>query len=374
MFTGCLQGELYKDSHPDSNVKVGMTTSEKIDSADKHDGRYSVYSCEFRGRGPAHKVADVQKYGLDDFGSRGSDVSAKAHIEWPENKSGLSRDALAKVRKTILWLAFASGETVWTKWKDDKHPTIYIMPEALGETEQSLLKRAKELWANEGEDRAFDEWGLQPVDWCRLLGDAISRETGRLPARDDGRITTRSLELAIDGIKRCAQDSFKCDPPRLINGYWEHTCSQWIFEADVRLDWPFGIVEKENAKWYERPVLCVRHEGFDRDGGHGVHASFHVKVFSLPDGMESCVEDYFANDKLKNLAEFIWKRYAPENVESDKRRIWEDEAKKNDLPLVDLSELNMQITSEGIKWSWWPDSLGYVPSVFCTWEELTAFK
>lgn len=153
-----------------------------------------------------------------------------------------------------------------------------------------------------------------------------------------------------------------------------HACSQWIFEADVRLEWPFGMTANEGAEWYERPVLYVRNEGFDRDGGHGCHSSYFAKVYGLPDGMELNVEDYFDNDKLKALAEFIWKRYAPENMEPDKRRICEEEAKKNDEPILDFREMNMQVTKDGIKWTWCPDSLGYVPSVSCTWDELKAFR
>ena len=159
--------ELYQDPYADPNVKVGQHAFEKVEPAEQHEGRYSVRSYEFRGKGPAHKMSDVRKYDLDHTGSRGSKVSAKVHIEWPEEKSGLSKDALAKVRKTILWMAFAHTPEV----------TPYTAPESLGETEESLRKRDRELWAKEGEDRDIDdEFGLQPADWAKLVGDALSHK------------------------------------------------------------------------------------------------------------------------------------------------------------------------------------------------------
>ena len=368
------QEELYQDPCADPKVKVGHYSSESIEPADKHGGRYSVYKYEFKGKGPAHKMADVRKYELDHMGSRGSEVSVKVHIEWPEEGAGLTKDALAKVRKAILWMAFTS-EVVWTKWEDDKTPTIYIVPEALGETEASLIKRDKELWASEGEDRELDEFGLQPADWARLVGDALSHQTGRLPAKDAGRVTTKSLELAISGIKRCAQDSYKCEPPRMLNDGWWHCCSQWTFIADQHLDWPFGVTAKKGVEWYERPVLCVWNEGYDNDGGHGCHSSYCAKVYSLPDGRELGPEDYFAKDKLNSLAEAVWKRYAAEYMEPEKVKIWEEEARKENAgPMIDFDEINMQITKDGIKWTWAPDSLGDVPTAFFTWNELKAFK
>ena len=124
------ENEVYQDPCADPNVRVGQHETEQIEPADKHEGRFSVHKYEFSGKGPAHKMADVKKYELDHMGSRGSDVSVKVHIEWPESQSGLSKDALAKVRKTILWMAFAHTPEV----------KPYSVPESLGETEESLRK------------------------------------------------------------------------------------------------------------------------------------------------------------------------------------------------------------------------------------------
>lgn len=129
--------DVYQDPWADSDGKIGVQTSKQIESADQHGGRYSVHEYFFKGKGPAHKMSEVRKYGLDHMGSRGSDVCVKVHIEWPEEQSGLSKDALAKVRKTILWIAFAHTPEV----------KPYSAPESLGETEESLRKHDKELWA-----------------------------------------------------------------------------------------------------------------------------------------------------------------------------------------------------------------------------------
>ena len=75
------QEEVYQDPYADPNVKVGQQASEQIEPADKHEGQYSFHKYEFKGKGPAHKMADVKKYDLDHMGNRGSDVSVKVHIE-----------------------------------------------------------------------------------------------------------------------------------------------------------------------------------------------------------------------------------------------------------------------------------------------------
>ena len=102
----CERDELYQDPYANPNVKIGQRESEHVEPADEHDGRYSVHEYEFIGKGAPHKMSEVRKYGLDHVGSRGSDVSAKVHVEWPEERSGLTKDALAKVRKAILWMNF----------------------------------------------------------------------------------------------------------------------------------------------------------------------------------------------------------------------------------------------------------------------------
>ena len=355
--------ELYQDPYADPNVKVGQHAFEKVEPAEQHEGRYSVRSYEFRGKGPAHKMSDVRKYDLDHTGSRGSKVSVKVHIEWPEENSGLSKNALAKVRKTILWMAFAHvPETI-----------PYTSPESLGETEETLRKRDKEIWAREGEQREIGEFGLQPADWAKLVGDALSHKTGRLPAKDDGRVTTKALELGMAGIKEYAQSCYKCAPPEKMNGSWWHCCSRWTFAVDLHLDWPFGFVAKENAEWNERPVLCVWNEGHDRDGGNGCHDRYCSKVFSLPDGRELGIEDYFAPDKLKSLSAFVTKRFYDRHLDK------EEAAERSKWPLdLTSDEVSMQVTKDGIKWTWAPYSILQgcygAPSIFIKWKDLGKFK
>ncbi len=356
------QDEVYQDPYAGPNEKIGQRVSEKVEPAEQHGGRFSVRSYEFKGKGPAHKMADVKKYELDHMGSRGSEVSVKLHIEWPEEQSGLSKAALAKVRKTILWMAFAHTPEV----------KPYSVPESLGETEETLRKLDKELWAKEGEDRDIDdEFGLQPADWAKLVGDALSHKTGRLPAKDDGRITTKALELGMAGIKEYAQSCYKCAAPEKMNGSWWHCCSRWTFAVALHLDWPFGFTMKEKAEWYERPVLCVWNDGHDRDGGNGCHDSYISKVFSLPDGRELGVEDYFAPDKLKALSAFVTKRFYDRHLDK------EEAAEKSKWPLdLTSDEVSMLVSKEGVKWTW--DSVlpgcDGAPSVFIKWKDLKEFR
>lgn len=352
---------LYKDPYADPDDKVGLQISESFEPAELHGGRYSVYSYEFNGKGLAHKMADVRKYGLDHMGSRGSDVYVKIHVEWPEEQSGLTKDVLAKVRKAILWMDFVLVPI----------PCPYVSPEALGETEESLLKLNKELWAKGGEDRDLEGSGLQPADWATLCCGVLSYETGRLPTKDDGRITSKSLELGLADIKAHAQSCYKCAPPEKMNDSWWHQCSQWTFGVNQHIDMPFGPTAKENPKWYERPVLCIWVNGYDNDGGNGCHSSYCSKVYSLPDGIELGMKDYFAAGKLKKLSAFVTKRLYTELLE-------DSEAKEMSKGPLDLDEAYMLVSKDGIKWTWGaysilPGCYG-TPSVFIKWEELEAFK
>lgn len=353
--------DLYKDPYANPNAKVGQQISESFEPAERHKGRYSVYSYEFKGKGPAHKMSDVRKYGLDHTGSRGSDVSVKVHIEWPEERSGLTKDALAKVRKAILWMNFVLVPM----------PCPYVSPEALGETQETLEKRNKELWAEEGEDRDLEGFGLQPADWATLCCGALSYETGRLPAKDDGRVTTKSLELGLADIKAHAQACYKCELPEKMDDSWWHCCSQWSYDVDQHIDMPFGLTTKENSKWYEHPVLSVWVDGYDNDGGNGCHSKYCSKVYSLPDGIELDLKDYFAARKLKKLSAFVTKRLCKELLE-------DDEAKERSKYPLDLEEAYMLVSKEGVKWTWGaysilPGCYG-TPSVFIKWEDLEAFK
>ena len=353
--------DLYKDPYANPNDKVGQQIAESFEPDVLHEGRYSVYSYEFNGKGPAHKMSDVRKYGLDHTGSRGSDVSVKVHIEWPEERSGLTKDALAKVRKAILWMNFVAVPMTCP----------YVSPEALGETQETLEKRNKELWAEEGEDRDLEGFGLQPADWATLCCGALSYETGRLPAKDDGRVTTKSLELGLADIKAHAQACYKCELPEKMDDSWWHCCSQWSYDVDQHIDMPFGLTTKDNSKWYERPVLSVWVDGYDNDGGNGCHSKYCSKVYSLPDGIELDLKDYFAARKLKKLSAFVTKRLCKELLEGD-------EAKEMSKHPLDLDEAYMLVSKDGVKWTWGaysilPGCYG-TPSVFIKWEELESFK
>lgn len=353
--------EFYKDPYANPNEKIGQQLSESFEPAELHGGRYSVHSFEFKGKGLAHKMSDVRKCGLDHMGSRGSDVHVKIHVEWPEERSGLTKDALAKVRKAILWMNFVLVPM----------PCPYTSPESLGETEESLLKRNKELWAKEGEDRDLEGFGLQPADWATLCSGALSFETGRLPAKDDGRVTTKSLELGLAEIKDHAKACYRCDLPEKANDSRSHQCSRWTFDVEQHVDMPFGQTAKESSKWYERPVLCVWVDGYDDDCGNGCHARYCSKVYSLPDGIELGLEDYFATGKLKKLSAFAAKRLYSELLE-------EDEAKSRLECPPDLEGASMLVTKDGVKWTWaaysiLPGCYG-TPSVFIRWEDLEAFK
>lgn len=353
--------EFYKDPYANPNEKIGQQISESFEPAELHEDRYSVYSYEFKGKGLAHTMEDVQKYGLDHMGSRGSDVHVKIHVEWPEEQSGLTKDVLAKVRKMILWMNFVFVPI----------PCPYTSPESLGETEESLRMHNKELWAKEGEDRDIEEFGLQPADWATLCSDAFSLDTGRLPAKDDGRVTTKSLEIGLSEIKELAKARYKCDLPENVNDSWCHQCSQWTFDVDQHVDTPFGLTAKENPKWYERPVICVWVNGYDDDCGNGCHASYCSKVYGLPDGIELGLEDYFAPGKLKRLSAFVTKRLRRELQEADEAEVLLE------YPL-DLEEACLLVSKDGARWTWAAYSIlpGYygTPSVFIKWEDLEAFK
>ena len=154
---------------------------------------------------------------------------------------------------------------------------------------------------------------------------------------------------------------------------WYHYCSEWCFRIDLRLEWPFGVTAKDNAKWYERPVLYVCNDGYDCDGGHGYHGRVCAKVFSLPDGKELGIEDYFAKEKLAALLEAVIKR------------LQEDGFNKEELAGVLKSPLDLEsdyvfmiVKKEGITWSWRPDTIfsakDGTPSAFFKWEELESFK
>lgn len=337
----------------EEEILPGQSETCHTEPAEMHEGRYSVYEYEFKGRGEPH--AD------EDCNYRGSEVVAKIHLEWPEAEAGLTEAALSKVRKAILWAAF-SDEAV-THWIDLDHPVRYIVPEALGETEEALKARNKELCALEGYVWEEDKFGLSPSDWGRLTVDALS-PTGVIANR--GQVTGDALDLAIEGIKRKAHDDYKCDLSQK-----GHCCSRWTFIVDLRLDWPFGLGTKAGAEWYGQPVICVENEGYSNDGGNGCHDQYVASVFSLPDGRELGPDDYFAADTMDKLSQMVTERLYRECLD-------EAEAKERSQYSLDLKEAHMLVTKEGIKWTWDPYSILAgcygAPSVTIPWEELTPFR
>ena len=96
-------------------------------------------------------------------------------------------------------------------------------------------------------------------------------------------------------------------------------------------------------------------------------------MFSLPDGRELGIEDYFAPDKLKALATFVAKRLCEKDLDD------EESAENADCP-IDLAgdEVSMLVSKEGVKWTWAPYSIrpgcDGAPSIFIKWDELKAFK
>ncbi|MBO6066540.1 MAG: hypothetical protein J6P80_00080, partial [Kiritimatiellae bacterium] len=156
-----------------------------------------------------------------------------------------------------------------------------------------------------------------------------------------------------------------------LNDGWWHYCSQWSFGVDQHIDLPFGPEAKEDAKWYERPVLCVWVEGYDDDGGNGCHCRYCSKVYSLPDGIELGVEDYFAPGKVKKLSAFVTERLYRELLAAD------EATQRLEYPL-DLEEASMLVSKAGVRWTWPAYSIlpgcYCTPSVFIKWRELEAFK
>ncbi len=331
---------------------------EKNEPASRHEGRFSVYEYEFKGEGRQHTKDEIEKYGMSPTYVNRSLIDLVWHIEWPEQQSGLTPDALAKVRRIILW-ATIGLET----------PNSYIPIETFGETEEELKTRIRRLRAKKGESWEDSEYGLSVTDYSYLASDALSLETGRKMPKDDGRITTQTLEKALSGLKRCAQDGYICK----LSGD-THCCQNWTFISDLRLDWPFGITAKDNAEWYEKPVLCFSSDGYINGGGTGT-SYFLAKVFSLPDGRELFVEDYFAVDKLKELSNYVWQKFLEEWNFEDAEKV--DALKESKINLLDES-ISIVPSKEGMKWIWGYDTLcprnDGTPAVFTTWKELQAFR
>ena len=76
------QEEVYQDPYADPNVTVGKNASEQIESADQHDGWYSVRSYECKG-----KWQDFKEFRNDSFRKRMM-VHASTSKESSKRKDG----------------------------------------------------------------------------------------------------------------------------------------------------------------------------------------------------------------------------------------------------------------------------------------------
>lgn len=281
----------------ESETKVtGCHTNECVEASALHDGMFSVHHFEFIGKGPAHSKADIEKYNLDDFGSRGPDVHAKWDIQVPAENSGINKEAMPDVVRSIIMMVFEPhfrGEDPW-------HPSATI------EEAESLLK--------------------------------------------------------AEAFKR-----YKCNPSEQF-----HECSRLEFYADAKLSWPFGTTPKENAKWYEKPVLAAINDGYANDGGMGCHSYEMAWTFSLPEGRKLTLDDYFPRERQKELSSAIWKRMLYDTLgDCEEARL------KEDRNLDPDKEGYMFVTEKGIRWIFTPymffaGCYGTTSAEF-TWEELEKY-
>ena len=295
-------GECYADETDSAETPPFLHSSERMDSPKKHDGKYSMHEFSLRGRGPAHSAAELARYGMGENPCNGSDISCAWHIEWPEGRSGLSQEALSKVRKGVLSMVFGSE------------------------------------FGGEG------EW--MPPD------DSVFNAKERM----------RSHAMKLYTCTHKPLDRF-------------HYCSGWSFSAHQHLDWPFGVTASKSGKWYERPVLSVCNYGYSNDRGNGCHSFFFSKIYSLPDGKELGVEDYFAKDKLDALGKFVFKRLMKDNKLSG-GDMFEEDCKRDKIDLK-AKYVYMFVSSKGVRWTLAPYSLFAgcygILSVTIEWKDLEPF-
>ena len=331
-------------------------------------GAFSLYTYSFSGEGKEHTKEEIEKYNISSsFNSPGyySKVKSNIRIEWPEPESELSPAALAKVRRAILWMAFSQVEP------------FSIIPyerlKGLGETPGSILKYMGIVDTNRWEDLVYyisnsiEDGYISNSGNFYLCSFILSRDMGKLPAKEGDVVGDDCLRASLDFAKQYANECYECKPEKEEN----HLCSQYHFTAQTDLSWPFGLKAKEGAKWYERPVVCVNHYGYSNDGGNGDHSLIDSKVYSLPDGEELFVEDYFASDKLEELKAFVKQRLIFDWLENDEDGIEELEANKFYLGDIKVSEKGMLFQ--------WPVyailSLPWnSPQVFIEWKDLEPFK
>ena len=152
----------------------------------------------------------------------------------------------------------------------------------------------------------------------------------------------------------------------------DHICSRLEFDADTKLSWPFGTTPRENAKWYEKPVLSVINDGYANDGGNGCHSYTIAATYSLPDGRKLTLDDYFPKHRQKELSSAIWKRVLYDTLGN-----CEEARVKEDRELDPDEEGHMFVGANGIRWIFVPYTFFAgcygTTNIEMTWEELEKF-
>ena len=170
-----------------------------------------------------------------------------------------------------------------------------------------------------------------------------------------------TIEEAEEEIKR------KLEEPDIV----------WEFSGDVELDRPFGASLQDGAEWYARPVIAAKNDGnssFRRECGCTYYTI--ARTFSIPDGREMTVDDYFDRGKMKELSALVWRRLLESVFPFD------DEARKDmgerDINLRDRDSVFMRVMSGGICFYFAPYSIFSgaegVTKVFLKWGELSKFR
>ncbi len=138
--------------------------------------------------------------------------------------------------------------------------------------------------------------------------------------------------------------------------------------ADVELEWPFGKSAREGADWYEKPVLVAKNNGsacFVTTCGCTDYAI--ARTFSLPDGRELMVDDYFDGDKIAALSALVRQRLS-ENVDVE----------VPDINLRDRDVVSMRVKESGVCFYFAPYTIlsgAYgTTKVFLKWSELSEFR
>ena len=151
----------------------------------------------------------------------------------------------------------------------------------------------------------------------------------------------------------------------------------WEFSGDVELDRPFGASLQDGAEWYARPVIVAKNEGnssFRWECGCTYYTI--ARTFSIPDGREMTVDDYFDRGKMKELSALVWRRLLESVFPFD------DETRKGmghrDINLRDRNLIFMRVMSGGICFYFAPYSIFSgsegVTKAFLKWGELSKFR